>query len=146
MELGVVLGVGIILTLISSMTVLPAMYVIHERISRRVRKGKEKTPKPVYLSFPFLFSMGKGITRRPILVTVLMLAVTGGAVWIAKCAQFEGDMMEMEPPDMPSVTLHREILKKFEINPDYTMVTAPDIETSARSLPSNLIPRFEGPA
>ncbi len=127
-ELGVLLGTGILLTLLSSLTVLPAMYVIHERIGKRLRGGEKKEVKPVRLAFPFLSAMGRGISRRPILVTVLMLAITGAAAWYAQRAEFENDMMEMEPPDMPSVTLHREILKKFEINPDYAMVTASNVE------------------
>lgn len=131
-ELGVLLGAGILLTLISSMTVLPAMYVIHERIGKRLRGGKERPVKPVRLAFPFLSRMGEGISRRPIVVALLMLALTGGAVWIARGAEFEGDMLEMEPPDMPSVTLHREILDKFEVNPDYTMVTASDVEEARK--------------
>jgi uncharacterized protein len=123
-ELGVVLSAGIILTLLASLTVLPAMYAIHARVSDRVFKGKKREPKPVRLAFPFLARLGELIGRRPWPVLVVFLLVTAGFGYAMRGAQFEPDMLEMEPADMPSVLLHREVLERFELHPDYAMVTS----------------------
>lgn len=127
-ELGVVLGAGILLTLLASLTLLPAMYAIHFRTAAWIRKDKPAEAKPVRLAVPFLSTLGGLIVRRPWPVLIGFLIATIGFGMMAKRAEFEPDMLEMEPPDMKSVLLHREILKKFELHPDYAMVTTDDIE------------------
>ncbi|MCP4601354.1 MAG: MMPL family transporter [Proteobacteria bacterium] len=129
-ELAVVLGAGILLTLLASLTVLPSMYAIHSRVSDRRAKGKDKETKPVRLAFPFLAAMGKGIQKRPWPVLVVFLIVTAGFGWAFQGAAFEPDMLEMEPADMPSVVLHREIVKRFELHPDYGMVISKSFDES----------------
>ncbi len=130
-ELGIVLGAGILFTLVASLTILPAMWVVHERIARRLRKGKERKSRPVRLAFPFLESSGRGMARRPWIFVGIMVALTAGALLLSRTAKFETDMLELEPPDMPSVTLHRDILKKFELHPDSTLVTTASLEKTA---------------
>ncbi|MDJ0763559.1 MAG: MMPL family transporter [Myxococcota bacterium] len=127
-ELGLVLGAGILLTLIASLTVLPAMYAIHARVGNRLAQGNTAEPKPVRLTFPFLARMGVLIERRPWPMLLGCLIVTAGFVVASRNAEFEPDMLEIEPPDMPSVVLHREILDQFELNPDYAMVTSESLE------------------
>ena len=122
-ELGIILGVGIILTLISSMVVLPAMYVVSERIESRIFKNKNRQIKPVRLSFGFLENLGNVIVRHPWPLVLAILLATGGFIWKAAGASFEPDMLEIEPANMPSVVLHREIIDKFEMHPDFAMVT-----------------------
>jgi predicted RND superfamily exporter protein len=133
-ELGIVLGAGIVLTLLASITALPAMLVIHTRIAERIRGDKARQPKPVRLALPFLGSMGDVIRRHPWPVAILFLLLTGGAVWLASRAQFEADMMEIEPPDMQSVTLHRDIIDRFELHPDYSIFTTDDFEVTRKAV------------
>ncbi|MCP4674310.1 MAG: MMPL family transporter [Deltaproteobacteria bacterium] len=127
-ELGVVLGAGIILTLLASLTLLPAMYVIHSRIGNRFSKGKERKAKSVRLAFPFLASLGHVIQKRPWPVLIVLVVITAGFGYAMRGARFEPDMLEIEPADMPSVLLHRDILKRFELHPDYGMVTSKSLE------------------
>jgi predicted RND superfamily exporter protein len=133
-ELGIVLGAGIVLTLLASITALPAMLVIHTRIAERIRGKKARQPKQVRLALPFLGSMGDAIRRRPWPVTIAFVLLTGGAVWLASRAQFEADMMEIEPPDMQSVTLHRDIIDRFELHPDYSIFTTDDLEVTRQAV------------
>ncbi len=129
-ELGVTLGVGILLTLLSSMTVLPAMYALHVRVSDRLFKRNPRAPKPVRLTFPVLADLGALIGRRPWLVLIAFLLITAGLGTAMKDAAFQPDMLEIEPPDMPSVVLHREVLERFEIHPDYAMFTEKELDTT----------------
>ncbi len=131
-ELGVVLGSGILLTLVASLILLPALYAIHFRTAAWIRKGRPAVAKPVRLAFPFLGALGGGIQRHPWPVLLGFLAISAGLGYMARRASFEPDMLEMEPPDMKSVLLHREILKKYELHPDYAMVTTDNIEETRR--------------
>jgi predicted RND superfamily exporter protein len=106
------------------------MLVIHTRIAERIRGDKARQPKPVRLALPFLGTMGDAIRRRPWPVTIVFLLLTGGAVWLSTRAEFEPDMMEIEPPDMQSVTLHRDIIDRFELHPDYSIFTTDDFEVT----------------
>ena len=127
-ELGVVLGAGIALTLLASLTVLPSLLCLHERASRRLRGGRERRPGTVRLAFPFLAGAGAWIRRRPWPVVAVFALLSGGAIWVSLGAEFEPDMLEIEPPEMPSVTLHRDILERYELHPDYAMLTTNDLE------------------
>jgi predicted RND superfamily exporter protein len=127
-ELGIVLAAGIVLTLLASMTVLPAMYAIHSRVQDRLVSGKERKQKPPRLAFPFLAWLGEAIHRRPWPGFGGLAAVTTASVWMFRFAKFEPDMLEIEPDDMPSVLLHRDILKRFELHPDYAMVTSKSLD------------------
>jgi hypothetical protein len=127
-ELGVVLGAGIVLTMVASLTVLPAMYVVHVRVSERLSKNKALKPKPIRLTFPFLASLGQTIYKRPWPVLLVFLIITAGFGYAFKDAEFEKDMLEMEPEEMPSVHLHREILKRFELHPDFAMTISKSFE------------------
>ncbi len=127
-ELGVVLGAGIVLTMVASLTVLPAMYAVHVRASDRLFKGKKLKPKPIRLTFPFLASLGQMIYQRPWPVLLGFLVITAGFGYAFKDAEFEKDMLEMEPEEMPSVHLHREILKRFELHPDFVMTISQSLE------------------
>ncbi len=128
-ELGVVLGAGILLTLLASLTCLPAMYVIHAKTGVWLSKGKKQAPKPVRLAFPFLAGLGRAISKRPWPILVLFLLVTVGFGWYGYTrAEFEPDTLEIEPEGMPSVLLHKDILKRFEIHPDYTMAISKSLD------------------
>ncbi len=127
-ELGVVLGSGIVFTMAASLIVLPAMYVVHVRVSERLARGRELKPKPIRLTFPFLASLGQAIYRRPWSVLSLFLLITVALGYGFKDAEFEKDMLEMEPEEMPSVLLHREILKRFELHPDFVMTISTSFE------------------
>lgn len=127
-ELGVVLGAGILFTLLGSLTVLPAMYAVHSRLAQRFLGQRYGHPKPVRLTFPFLATMGDGISRRPMSVIVVFLMLTAYLGYASREASFEPDMLEIEPVDMPSVVLHREVIDRFELHPDYTMFVSKNPE------------------
>jgi predicted RND superfamily exporter protein len=131
-ELGVVLGAGIVLTMIASMTVLPAMFTIHERLATRFSGGKPRQPGPVRLAVPFLAATGQAVQKRPWPVLALMVLLTGVFSWASLHAEFEKDMLEMEPEDMQSVLLHKDILKRFELHPDFSMITTDDLDRTRR--------------
>ena len=127
-ELGIVLGAGILLTMIASMTVLPAMYSVHARVSDRMAGKSGRRPRGVRLALPFLGTLGGWISKKPWPVMIMFIVVTLVIGWAVKRAQWQYDMLEIEPPDMPSVTLHRDILDRFELNPDFSMFTVPDMD------------------
>ncbi|MBN2341552.1 MAG: MMPL family transporter [Deltaproteobacteria bacterium] len=131
-ELGVILGAGILFTLLSSMVVLPAMFVLTENGRRRFFK-RAKSPRGV-LPMPFLEKAGNKMMKLPLAIG-LVVAFAGATAFFglkAKQASFESNMLEIEPPDMPSVLLHKEVLKDFEINPDFAMLSVKTVDEARR--------------
>lgn len=127
-ELGVILGSGILLTLVASLTVLPAGLVLRERIWAKAAPKRAQQTKPVRLTMPVLGSLGEAIQRRPWGVVGLFALSTMFSVYYASRAEYEPDMLETEPPDMDAVTLHRDVLEKFELHPDFAMMVTHDLD------------------
>ena len=131
-ELGVILASGILLTLIASLTVLPAMYVVTDRVRQRLFPGSPFNVRT--LPVPLLEKGGNAVLRWPVALVVVAM-FTGVTVYLgiqADRAKFESNMLEIEPADMPSVLLHREVLREFEINPDFAMVSAKTVADARR--------------
>jgi predicted RND superfamily exporter protein len=127
-EFGIVLGAGILITLAASLTLLPAMYAVHFRVAGRLQTQKARAPKRPLLTFGFLGHVGEGIRRHPWPALAAVLAITAGLTLASSKASFEQDTMAILPPDMPSLTLHYAIIEKFELFPDYSLVTSTDFD------------------
>ncbi|MBN2803034.1 MAG: MMPL family transporter, partial [Deltaproteobacteria bacterium] len=118
--------------LLSSLFVLPAMYVVNDKIA--TRKNTEKTAKTPGLDLPILEKTGNAMKKRSVSIAVLAVftLLTGFFVYTSMHAEFEADMLKIEPADMPSVLTHHEILQNFEINPDFAMVTTDTFNKSRK--------------
>ena len=133
-QLGVTIGAGILFCLIAMFVVQSSLIVLHYKVSARLGMYKEgKSRKPVDGKRTLLERCGRGIVRFPGTALVLSLAVTAVLALNAYNIEFDYDMLEMEPEDMPSVVLQREIIDKFNISPDYGLLAARSVE-EAREL------------
>ncbi|MFC2081388.1 RND family transporter [Bacteroidota bacterium] len=129
-EMGLMLGVGILACMLSSILILPSLIVTREKISARLRK---KSPNPVSVEFKFLGNLGHKISIRPVFFMGLGIILTGFFLYQALTVTFDYNIMNMEPKGIPSVTLQDEIIDAFQMSPDFALVTTGSIE-EARSL------------
>lgn len=131
-ELGVILASGIVLTLISSMLVLPSMYMVVHKV--KIRWRKNATVEPSMVNLAGMEKLGDWMMNRKVAfaVCIILFGVTAFFVWKGKHATFESNMLEIEPKDMSSVILHREVLNKFEINPDFAMLSVASIDEARK--------------
>ena len=124
-EMGIVLGAGIILTLISTLIILPSLFCLQQRIRP---KRWLSTPSPKAPQFLFLENLGIFILRHRLPVGVSVIVTTVVLFLFARGVDYQYDMMEMMPQGMPSGVMQERIIEKFEISPDASLVTVESLE------------------
>jgi len=109
-EMGLMLGIGIISCMISSLMVLPAILVTREKVMARLRK---KEVKPVNIEFKFLGNLGHKFSHHPVLVLTIGIILTLFLLYQALNVKFDYNYLNMEPKGIPSVTLQDDIIDAF---------------------------------
>ncbi len=138
-EMGVVLGIGILCAMMTTLAGLPAILVARERFVSKIRR---KPIKLYHVEFTMLGNLGSSITRRPLLYLVIACAFTVFFLLQAWHVKFDYNMLNMEPKGLPSVELQDTIIEAFDVSPDFAMVTTTSIEESweiaekAKDMPS----------
>ncbi len=138
-EMGIVLGIGILCSMATTIIGLPALLVARERF---LSKMKKRSVKPVNIEFKALEHFGRSISRRPLLYLIIGLVLTAFFLYQSTRVQFDFNMLNMEPKGLPSVELQDTIINAFDLSPDFAMVTASSIEESweiaqrAKEMPS----------
>lgn len=138
-EMGIVLGMGILSAMLTTLTGLPALLVLRERFAARI--GRKPLPARS-IEFTVLGNFGKKVTQRPFLYLAIGVALTGFFVYQTSRVEFDYNMLNLEPRGMRSIALHDTIIEVFDLSPDFAMVTATSIEESweiaekAKEMPS----------
>ncbi|WP_319369851.1 MMPL family transporter [uncultured Ilyobacter sp.] len=117
-EFGLVLGMGIICTLASAVFVLPSLLIVYGG------KGDVKKSKmSLLLSKTEGFVIGR--RKSSLLIVVFIMIVLGSK---AGRVEFENDMLKIEPKNLQSVALNREIIDKFDFSSDNTIIVSETLE------------------
>ncbi len=138
-EMGIVLGIGILCAMLTTLTLLPALLVARERV---ISKLKRKQVKPGHVEFKILEEYGKSIMRRPLLYLIIAVVFTGFFLYQALSIEFDYNMYNVEPKGLETIELQDTIIQAFDMSPDFAMVTASSIEESweiaekAKGMPS----------
>lgn len=155
-QMGVAMGLGILITLIAQMIMLPAMivwdnkgYSILASLLFKFKLGFLITlwrliTAPVIrffklpffscffnlFQFGFLSASGSFISKIPVSIAVLLTATVLIIFSIAGGSrmEWEYDFMKLQPKGTPSQITQNTILEKFEISPDFAMVKARNLE------------------
>jgi uncharacterized protein len=142
-EMGFAMGVGILTTLISMFVLLPALIVRENRKKTGVKSGSVIPNNIIFrpviavtelMQFRFMEKIGKISARPSYIATVIILSIvfTLYSIYGANKLEYEYDMTQLEPKNMPAIEAQEEIIKKFEISPDFAMFTVNSLD-SARS-------------
>ncbi len=126
-EMGIVLGIGIICAMVTTIVLLPAVLVARERFLERVSKKEVKQP---HVEFRLLGEVGKVIAAHPAVVLVISVALTAFFFYQALNIRFDYNMLNIEPKGLPTVELQDTIIEAFDLSPDFAMVTTGSIEES----------------
>ncbi|TDT71593.1 hypothetical protein EV215_0971 [Hypnocyclicus thermotrophus] len=112
-EFGIVLGIGIICTLLAAIFTLPALLMVFGK-----KKLKVKTNKPIYilekLEIPVI--KYKYITLIILIIIISILSIKSTNF------KFEKDMMKIEAKGLKSIALNKEIIKKFDFTSDNSII------------------------
>ena len=130
-EFGLVLGVGILMTMISAMLILPVMLVAMARFKDRFGRNTTKPCRDVrYTRLGQLAAwMGRhsGYTLVGLLVVVMYLVFRGSKI------TRDYNYLNMEPVGLESIKLQDKMIDEFDMSPDVILFTASNL-TQADSL------------
>jgi hopanoid biosynthesis associated RND transporter like protein HpnN len=126
-EMGIVLGIGIVCAMLTTMTGLPSILVARERVLKRIIK---KPFKQAHVEFKILGDLGRSITARPLLFLVAAIVITGLLLYQAMNIRFDYNMLNIEPKGLATVELQDTIIEAFDLSPDFAMVTTSSVEES----------------
>jgi len=154
-EFGLISGTGVLLTMLASFVVLPALLTLFDKIKlKKARKIQVKleryeqnTPQylklkdkydhriarvenPRTLAYKFLGDMSVGIGKRPVIYLSIALTLTVVMLFSARNIGFNYDFMSLEPEGLQSIAMQDSIIEKFDLSPDMVFVSVNSIEES----------------
>ena len=126
-ELGIILGTGIIIAMLTTLIGLPALLAAREQFSL----GRKRKPQPPrHIEFTLLGRFGAIVNNHPKLFIGIGILLTGALLYQTLQIQFDHNYLNMEPEGIPSVVLQDTIVQAFDMSPDFAMVTAGTIDES----------------
>lgn len=130
-EFGLVLGVGILMTMVSAMLILPVLLVAMARFKSRFGRKSSKPSRDVrYKRLGTMAAwMGRhyGYTLIGLIVVVIYLGYRGSKI------TRDYNYLNMEPVGLESIKLQNKMIDEFDMSPDVILFTASNL-TEADSL------------
>jgi predicted RND superfamily exporter protein len=130
-EMGIVIGVGLLAILLTTIFCLPVMLVLRERrVDKKRAQKKESAVIQRDISFRFLGRMAEWLSRRYIFTILAFLVVSVLLGLSASHMSFDHNYMNIEPKGLASITLTDTILEKFDLSIEYALILADSLEES----------------
>ena len=130
-EMGIVIGVGLLSILLTTVFCLPVMLVFRERrVDKRRAQKKESAVIRRDISFHFLGRMGEWLSRKYVFTIVAFIVVSVFLGWSASHMSFDHNYMNIEPKGLASITLTDTILEKFDLSIEYALILADSVDES----------------
>ena len=130
-EMGIVIGVGLLSILLTTLFCLPVMLVFRDR---RIDKKREQKNEVKLIrkdiSFRFLGYLAEWLSRKYVFTLVAFLIVSVLLGLSASKMTFDHNYMNIEPAGLKSITLIDTILEKFDLNIEYALILANSVEES----------------
>jgi predicted RND superfamily exporter protein len=123
-ELGWIEGVGVLLSLVAMVHLLPALLVLAPGRRRREARVEERPVGKLLVA-----------TQHPALAGALVLAAIAAPFF--GLPRFDGDYLDLEPADSEAVRLERQMIARSDYSPQFAAFVTPDLaaaETLARRL------------
>jgi len=130
-EMGLVTGFGLIAILGVTFLILPIFFVFRAR--RIDKKQGKRQQKRKDISFRFLGTTGKFLSRHYIWTFTSSVLITLFMIVMASRITFDHNYLNMEPKGIPSITLQDTIMERFDLAMDYALITA-DSPAQSRKL------------
>jgi hypothetical protein len=130
-EFGLVLGLGIIMTMLAALTVLPVLLVLRERLVERWRPERSAPPRRD-ITYQKLGGLAQFLSRRWALSGIVLVAAV---VWLGyRGSQITMDYnyLNMEPVGLESIRLQDRIIDKLNLSSDYAYITTTDLDEAQR--------------
>ena len=129
-EFGLSLGLGIVMTMIAAITILPTLLVIRERILFRIR-GSEKKEAPKDISYRRLGKFAKKLALKPGLTLMIVVLLSLFIGWRGSKIEWDYNYLNMEPVGLETIILQDKMIEKMDMSADYAYFTANSIEEAS---------------
>ncbi len=126
-QFGLVLGVGLLLTMVAALTALPMMLVLRERFYARLFKNRKQKP-PRDVSYRFLGTIAEKLSNRWIVALVIVIIVVAIFGYRGTKLEMDYDSRNMLVKGLKSLELQDRLIEAFDMDPDYSMLTATSLE------------------
>jgi predicted RND superfamily exporter protein len=126
-EFGWVLAVGIIMTMIAALTVLPTFLVLRERIKARFKRSDKV--KPVRdIRYGFLGASAEWLAKHWGFSLVGAAVMVGLFTWRGLKLEWDYNMLNLEPKGLESIELIDKLLESYDMDVEPSMITAKSLE------------------
>ena len=142
-EFGIMLGLGILMTMVATLIALPTMLTLRERTNIRFRKLLKRNQadakvKPARdISFWFLGDLAQWLSRKWAVASFVVLIVVLAFGYIGSGLEYDYDMLNMEPVGLESIELQKRLLDYMDMDIMSTLITASSLE-EAREITDKL--------
>ncbi len=116
-QLGVVAGVGVLLMLAGSLTVMPV--ALWKWRGKPLREPRTRA---------WLGSFGSGVVRVRVLVAALAVAAVGFGVYAARSIEFDYDFYKLLPRDGEAIRYYRVLVERSDFASDIAISVADSLE------------------
>lgn len=126
-EFGLTLGIGIIMTMLAAMLVLPNLLVIRERIKNRFGK-KKKIVEPRDISYQKLGIFAEWLSKSwkfGVIIVLLLITIFG---YRGSKITMDYNYLNMEPVGLESIELQDKMIDAFGISSDFALITAETLD------------------
>lgn len=126
-EFGLTLGIGIIMTMLAAMLVLPNLLVIRERIKNRFGK-KKKIVEPRDISYQKLGIFAEWLSKSwkfGVIIVLLLITIFG---YRGSKITMDYNYLNMEPVGLESIELQDKMIDAFGISSDFALITAKTLD------------------
>lgn len=124
-EFGLVNGVGLIVIMIATLIVLPTILMIRERFRSKINVTQKKNRD---ISYATVGNISNSFFKRWKVSLIVLLIVTIGFGYMITKVTMDYNYLNMEPAGLESIKLNEEIIDKFNMSSDMTMMTAKSLE------------------
>ncbi len=129
-EMGLVIGLGLVAVLLTTLLFLPIMLVFRERRIDKKRETKSTRFVRRDISFRFLGRAGEWLSKHYVFTIIASIIISALLIWSAFKIKFDHNYWNMEPKGLTSIALIDTVLEKFGMSMDYALILANDVEES----------------
>ncbi len=123
--LGFTAGTGILVAIFAMVVVLPAIFVLYDRVSP-VKAMQEEQDGSGWLRF------GAFVEKRRYLILAVTIGLVSLGIYHAPKVSLERDALKMQPKGMPAAVLQEKLLKAFAISGEPSIFFAKDLDEARK--------------
>ncbi len=130
-EFGLSLGLGIFMTMLASLTIMPTLLVLWDRATSRLRRSA-KIKQPRDISYRSLGRFADGLASKPLMTITAVVVVSIFVGWRGSQLEWDYNYLNMEPEGLESILLQDKMIEKMGMSADYAYFTAHTLEEATR--------------